>query len=286
MRRVLLATTPHHPRALDDAPALLAALAHGGAEALTCAWDDSLVQWAGARVHLLSPWDYQHRLPEFVAWLRRIESEASPLHSEALVTWNLHKGYLLELQSRGVRGLPTRILAGADDEALHDAARALGASEVVVKAAVGAGADGLFRWRITDPVPTERFAGLARRGDVVVQAYSPRIETEGELGVVWIDGRVHHVVEKRPKPGDFRVQPSFGGSNTVRAPNPGEVRLAEGIVAASPFPLRYARVDLIPSLDDDGWCLGELEVIEPELFLRLAPETATALAAALLRDSD
>lgn len=282
MDRVLLASTDGHPRAHDDAAALLGALHRLGADAQVVPWDSPLADWRGARVHLLSPWDYQHRLAEFFRWLDVIDRDAQPLHSAALVRWNIHKGYLLEFAERGVPVLPMRVFAPKESTDLEACAAELGAGEIVVKAAIGAGADGLFRWRAGDAVPSTALAALQTRGDIVVQAYSPRIESEGELGVVWIDEEVLHTVVKVPKPGDFRVQPSFGGSNRVRPATQEEARLARDIIDKSPYKPRYARVDLLRSAAGE-WCLGELEVIEPELFLREAPATADALARAILR---
>lgn len=280
--RVLLASTDSHPRAGDDAPALLAALRNTGAQASVASWDSPSAEWRGARVHLLSPWDYQHRLPAFLRWLDVIDAEAQPLHPAALVRWNIHKGYLLEFAERGVPVLPMRVIARDQAIDLEACASDLDAGELVVKAAIGAGADGLFRWRPGDAVPSESVAALRARGDIVVQTYSPRVESEGELGVVWIDGEVLHTVVKLPKAGDFRVQPSFGGSNVVRPATEEEVVIANRIIERSPHRPRYARVDLLRSAEGE-WCLGELEVIEPELFLRDAPRTAEALARAILR---
>ena len=53
-------------------------------------------------------------------------------------------------------------------------------------------------------------------------------------------------------------------------------------MAAAPGGWTYARVDLLRD-PDHGWCVIELEMLEPSLFLRHAPaEQITRLAEVLL----
>jgi hypothetical protein len=56
--------------------------------------------------------------------------------------------------------------------------------------------------------------------------------------------------------------------------------VAERAVAAAPGPVGFARVDMVPAAD--GPRLMELELIEPDLGLRLRPGASDALAAVIL----
>jgi glutathione synthase/RimK-type ligase-like ATP-grasp enzyme len=95
------------------------------------------------------------------------------------------------------------------------------------------------------------------------------------------DGEFSHAVVKRPKSGDFRVQPHLGGVTIPSPAPPGAIALARQALAAAPAKATYARVDMVP--DDDGSLLiMELELIEPALFLDHAPDKGAAFTRSIL----
>ena len=59
-----------------------------------------------------------------------------------------------------------------------------------------------------------------------------------------------------------------------------ERSLADQALRAAPGPTTYARVDVVPT--PDGPRLMELELIEPDLGLRLHPPSIAALVRAIL----
>nr|BFE87672.1 hypothetical protein GCM10020093_102730 [Planobispora longispora] len=65
----------------------------------------------------------------------------------------------------------------------------------------------------------------------------------------------------------------------LRTPEPDQVALAERVLAEFPGVL-YARVDMV-RLPDGSPALIEIELAEPYLFLRYAPDAAANLARAL-----
>jgi hypothetical protein len=99
------------------------------------------------------------------------------------------------------------------------------------------------------------------------------------MSLMFIDGSFSHAVEKRPSPGDFRVQHEFGGSvGPVDAP--ASLRgFGASVLATIQRPWTYARVDLVDTAR--GPVLMELELIEPSLFLVHAPNAAQMSADAL-----
>jgi hypothetical protein len=152
---------------------------------------------------------------------------------------------------------------------------ATGADALIVKPAVSGGA-----WK------TRR----VRRGEVVedtagttmlIQPYLPTITSEGETSLLFFGGRLSHVVNKRPRSGEFRVQEEFGGLYMVLDPPPaGALALAEQTLAAIDAPLLYARIDTVP--DADGrWLLMEAELIEPDFYFGVAPGGGGAFARAV-----
>jgi glutathione synthase/RimK-type ligase-like ATP-grasp enzyme len=116
---------------------------------------------------------------------------------------------------------------------------------------------------------------------MLVQPFVRDVTAGGEVSVMVFGGRVSHAVRKTAKTGDFRVQDEHGGTVHAHVTTSDEVTFAERAVAACALPPVYARVDLVR---DAGGALAlmELELIEPELFLRMAPGAAPALAAALV----
>jgi glutathione synthase/RimK-type ligase-like ATP-grasp enzyme len=102
---------------------------------------------------------------------------------------------------------------------------------------------------------------------LMVQPFQEQILTNGEITLIAFNGKVSHAVRKRAKPGDFRVQDDHGGTVEAYTPLRNEIEFAERAFAAChPTPC-YGRVDLVA--DRQGWlCVMELELIEPELWLR------------------
>src|SRR5213079_2799779 len=120
---------------------------------------------------------------------------------------------------------------------------------------------------------------LLANEDLMLQPYLSRVETDGELSAIFIDGRLTHGVRKVPVPGDYRVQDDFGAKDfAIAFP---DVALAQRVVDAAAIGTRllYARADFIDS--DHGLQLTELELVEPSLFFRHGPHAADALADAI-----
>ena len=264
----------------DDA-ALLAALDRAGIDATPQRWDDPDVDWAGFdAVVVRTTWDYDHRRDEFVAWARAVEAATRLWNPADVVRWNTHKGYLIELEDRGVPVVPTAWLGQGDTVDLHALAHDRRWDAVVVKPAVAAGARGLS---IVDTHPGDGQAAmdaLLGTGDVMVQPLLRRVASDGELSLVCLEGRYSHAVRKLPRDGDLRIHLEYGGTYVPEDPSDDLVALAEWVVDATGHDLLYARVDLIP--DDDGtWQVGEVEATEPSLYLDRVEGAADRMAAAI-----
>ena len=116
---------------------------------------------------------------------------------------------------------------------------------------------------------------------MIVQPLIEEIGRTGEFSLMLFDGAFSHAVVKRPKSGDFRVQPHLGGVTRASEPPPGGVALAKQALAATPAKATYARVDMV--MDDEGTLrIMELELIEPALFLDYAPDAGAAFIRAIV----
>lgn len=245
-----------------DRQVLLDALGRLGIRAEWWAWDDDRLDWTATRLAVVrSTWNYSRDVGAFLDWVDRAEA-ATALHNPPnVIRWNAHKSYLLELDRAGVPVVPTRLVPAGEWEAVAGLVAAAGWDEVVVKPAVGVGAEGAYR------VPTAALAATVPPPDVdvLVQPFVPSIATDGETSVILLDGAPSHAVCKMPRDGDYRVQEQHGGRQDAVPPNAAQLEVAAQALNVVGGDLLYARVDLV---DWQGTPhLMELELIEPSLFL-------------------
>jgi glutathione synthase/RimK-type ligase-like ATP-grasp enzyme len=253
------------------------ALRAAGAEVSAVPWTQFEGPESFNLVLPLVAWGYHLRLPEWRAFLERAEREAWPMvNPPALLRWNSDKAYLAELGRKGIASVPTLEVDHLNEAALTAAHGVLGAEEVVIKPPVSAAAWGTFRLKSGEPVPTE-----VHGERMLVQPWLGSVIEEGEYSLIFFGGRYSHCVAKRPKEGDFRVQPDHGGTTKPAELPEGALDVAEAALAAAPTEATYARVDLIRG-NGGGLQLMELELIEPALFLHCVPEATERFAAAIL----
>ncbi len=258
---------------------LQTALAKAGVSATPTPWVDHIDDASGLSGYpLILPlivWGY-HR--DHQRWMQatRTWTEADlPLANPATVLgWNSDKSYLRRLGERGV-AIPRTIWSeGVTADQVAAAFDALATDTLVVKPTVSGGA-----WR------TLRL----NRGDALIdppldaamiQPYLKSMETEGETSLLFFGGRFSHAVNKRPVPGDFRIQVQFGGTYRTVTPPDGAMALAEQVLAAIDEPLLYARIDMARGADGE-WLLMEAELIEPDFYLNNDPEAGAGFARAV-----
>jgi hypothetical protein len=263
----------------DMAP-LAAAVRAAGLSCEVVGWDDPSVDWSRFDLTLLrATWNYPQALPEFLAWLARVDTVTRLWNPQELVRWNLHKGYLLELAARGIPVVPTELVRMGSTVSLADIMAARGWHELVVKPAVSAGS---FRTIRTDQRSLEageaHLRSLSAERDVLVQEYVPAVEGYGERALIWIDGALTHAVRKSPR---FE-----GDAEQVSETMPitaAEAALAERVLASIDLPKLYARVDMAPGREGQP-VLMEVELVEPSLFFSACPQAPERMVRALVRE--
>ena len=225
----------------------------------------------------LVAWGYHLDYPNWLGLLDRAEAEHWPMiNPPALLRWNSDKAYLAELADRGVSTVPTLAVEACCDADLEEARRRFGSEWLVIKPPVSASASGTHRLGPNDDLP-----GDSARQPMIVQPLIEEISRTGEFSLMLFDGEFSHAVVKRPKSGDFRVQPHLGGITLPSKAPPGAERLAKQALASAPAKATYARVDIVP--DDEGTLrIMELELIEPALFLDHAPDAGAAFTRSVL----
>jgi glutathione synthase/RimK-type ligase-like ATP-grasp enzyme len=292
---IALLTCRHHDH-IDHASEgrLMQELVRQGAIVTLAAWDDVLTPLKAQdgepvipivyanRYVLRTTWDYWDRLDAFTHFVEKMEDGL--LNTRKTVLNNLNKAYLTKLEAAGVPIVPTVFVQRGEGAAAIDQAKRNNWSSLIIKPAIAAAAVGLRKFDHADDA-ADYLTELTRTGGALVQPYLPRITTEGETSLVYFDGRFSHAVTKLPAPGDFRSQVDFGGAYTLVEPTEAQLHVAELALTAwearyGDKPL-YARVDLVPGHDGQP-LLGELELIEPELFLDMAEHAAEMFASAIL----
>ena len=277
-RRIALVTCEVLPEPDPDQELLLAALRGAGVDAHLLPWDGAGVEPPGAfdLCVLRSCWNYPRAPEAFLAWCERAATESRLANPLPAVRWNLHKGYLRELEAAGVPTVPTAWVARGEETDLGEILDRQGWDEAVVKPAVSAASLHTRRFGRQDLDGEDggrRFlAGLVsnfdRGRDVMVQRYMPAVEGSGERALVWIAGELTHAVRKGPR---------FEGDHETVTEEAVPIAPAERELARAAIDhvlervlgpgddLLYARVDVV---DDEGSPrLCELELMEPSLFL-------------------
>lgn len=236
-------------------------------------WDDLMVDWTDFDAVLIrTTWDYMDRRDRYLRWA---EGVPRLFNSAEVVRWNTHKSYLRRLAPQHIA--PTTWLSQGQD---FDLSTLRGTH--FIKPQVGASARETLRFEPGDPQAQAWLDRLLAVEDVMVQPYLARVETEGEVSAIVIDGVISHRVRKIPNPGDFRVQDDYGARDEPTAFTDSQERVVTEVLQRLPSELLYARVDLL-ALDDGTPVVTEVELVEPSLFFRHAPQAADALAEALLR---
>ena len=259
---------------------LAEALATAGLTAVPTAWTDHIADASGLmRFPLVLPviaWGY-HR--DHARWMQACATwEAAGvkmLNPSSVLGWNSDKSYLGRLAEQGV-AIPDTVWIDGPTQADADAAfDRFGVDQIVVKPRVSGGAHKTLRLSRGDAMVG------APEGPAMIQPYLPSIETEGETSLLFFGGKLSHVVNKRPVPGEFRVQVQYGGGY-VALPEPpaAALALAERTLAVLGEDLLYARIDMAPDADG-GWRLMEAELIEPDFYLASAPEGGKRFAEAV-----
>ena len=270
MPTVAFLTDRERPAGMADDRLAVGPLARLGVSVRFVAWEDAEPDPAVSLWVIRSPWNYHRDAAAFLGRVARLVPLANPA---GLVRWNADKRYLVDLAERGVPIIPTVF---GPRESLAALVEATGWEEAVVKPAVSAA--GLGTIRVRGDCEESAFAPLAS-GEYLVQPFLPDVLSGGEISCVFLGGRYSHSVRKRPAEGNFLVHEEHGGRTEAASADSALIALGEAAIAACGQPTLYARVDWI--LTSAGPRLVELELIEPELFLRFDTASPARFAEAI-----
>ena len=276
MRSAILVPAPDYPEDWDWAYEVEAAvLLRAGFSVEARPWNDAGDLSEFDLVMPLVAWGYHQDPGHWHALLDRLEcARVHMLNPVPLLRWNSDKRYLAELGEKGVVTIPTMLVESLDDDSLG-ALRSRFGDDLVIKPPISASAYGTHRLSWSDPVPSSAL-GQA----MLVQPFLRSVADEGEYSVMLFGGRFSHCIVKRPKHGDYRVQPHLGGTEQPCAPPDGAIELAHAALGAAPAAAVYGRVDMMR--DNEGrLAVVELELIEPALWLQHAPDDGQSFVDAI-----
>ncbi len=269
----------------DDDECLARELESRGYSVHAVVWNAADVDWGRfAAVIVRSTWDYHLHIDAFRAWLSHLEELGVTVwNPPALMRWNTAKTYLRQLVDRGVSIVETRWVAQHERTSLASIVEAAQWEQFVVKPSVSASAHRTWRGSISEAVVLEaNFRAAVTHGGVLVQRFLPEVTSDGEWSLLFYGGEFSHAVIKRPRAGDFRVQREHGGSSrSASAPAYAIASAGAALHEAEVLHAKsaYARVD--GCLVNNRFVLMELELIEPDLYLRSHADAPRRLADAL-----
>ena len=254
-------------------------------------WEVEMVPWRSDvdwddydLVYICTPWDYQSDVGAFLDVLETIErSSAQLVNSLELVRWNLEKTYLQELEIRGADIVPSLFFDRFDVERVAACFAAHNTGKIVVKPVVGANADHIVV--LSDPLSDDIIDELRKtyaRRPFFVQPFVESVTSEGEYSLFFFGGDYSHAILKKPRAGDFRTQEEHGADILSIEAAPALVETARHVLGVvNPQPV-YVRADFVRDTGD-RFLLMELELIEPSLYFRTDPGSASRFARALTR---
>lgn len=246
-------------------------------------WDDTTVDWTKYEVIIIkSPWDYHYKHEAFLSWLSQLDQlPCKVLNPTQLIRWNFHKKYLTEIAASGFDVIPSVILSGVIAHDLPDLFHKFNSSKIVLKPCISAGAyNTLVLTREMIAEKSEEINQLMNGMDYLVQPFIPQIE-EGEWSLLFFGGQYSHGLIKLPAEGEFRVQHYYGGTFQRHTPNEDTLKTASELVNRFAPNSLYARVDGV--MVGGRFWLMEIELIEPMLYMTVAPESFENYYSALVQ---
>jgi glutathione synthase/RimK-type ligase-like ATP-grasp enzyme len=220
----------------------------------------------------LVAWGYHTRIERFRRIMDHLSATGAPvLNPPDIVGWNADKRYLRDLADAGVRIIPTVFTERLSDAVIAETRTDFG-HEVVLKPVVSAGAKNtlVFRGDALADAPREG-KSAPPDGPAMIQPFMPAVQSEGEWSLLFFGGAFSHAVLKTPKGGDFRSQPDYDAHLRALPPPPEALELAHAALDyVGRNRLLYARADMVRDAREH-FCLMELELIEPDLYLAYDP---------------
>ncbi len=254
------------------------ALQKKGFRVIRKSWDATDFDWSQCKYAIFrTTWDYFERFEEFFKWFTKTQKALQFINSPEVIYWNLDKHYLRDIQEM-VNIPPTLFIEKGAENSLEVLFEQTKWKKAVLKPAIAGAARETFLLDSNNYTKHESdLQRLISHEAMLFQEFQYRIQEQGEISLIMIGGEYSHAVLKKAKKGDFRVQDDFGGTVEEYTPTEEEIEFATKALIACPYKTLYARIDVFYD-NNNLLALGELELIEPELWFRNHPKAAVQLA--------
>jgi glutathione synthase/RimK-type ligase-like ATP-grasp enzyme len=274
--------TPYIQNILLEQELLKSAFEAQGLKVDIAYWDNPTYEWQETKsVFFRTIWDYFERFDEFWEWLEQVKTKTRLINSYELIKWNIDKHYLKDISSWGIETVPTYFADKGCNMKLHEIAKRNQWKDLVIKPAISASAFKTYKILANEIQANEKlFNSLVQERNMLVQPYFETITQLGEASLMVFDGKFTHAILKKAQPGDFRVQDDYGGTVHNYIPTKAEINFAEKVFETCKTKPVYGRVDIVWD-NDKNFYLSELEIIEPELWIRNYPKCAERIAEAV-----
>ncbi|MDA0345004.1 MAG: hypothetical protein O3C54_03485 [Proteobacteria bacterium] len=274
--------TPYIQNILLEQELLKSAFEAQGLKVDITYWDNPTYEWQETKSVLFRTiWDYFERFDEFWDWLEQVKTKTRLINSYELIKWNIDKHYLKDMSSWGIETVPTYFADKGCNMKLHEIAKRNQWKDLVIKPAISASAFKTYKILANEIQANEKlFNSLVQERNMLVQPYFETITQLGEASLMVFDGKFTHAILKKAQPGDFRVQDDFGGTVHNYIPTKAEINFAEEVFKTCKTKPVYGRVDIVWD-NDKNFYLSELEILEPELWIRNYPKCAERIAEAV-----
>ena len=274
--------TPYIQNILLEQELLKSAFESQGLKVDITYWDNPSYEWQQTKSVLFrTVWDYFERFDEFWEWLEQVKTKTKLINSYELIKWNIDKHYLKDLKNNDIQVVPTYFADRGNNISLQEIANSKDWKHIVIKPAISASAFNTYKITNDEIEQKEQlFHELLQTHDMLVQPFFPTISELGEASLMVFGGKFTHAILKKAKAGDFRVQDDFGGTVHDYNPTQEEIKFAEKVFQSCTSLPIYGRVDIVWDSNKHIY-LSELEIIEPELWIRNRPESANKIAEAV-----
>ncbi len=284
--KLAIITCQDLPNGVEDDQGFFNALRNLNIDTDVISWDAD-VDWSVYDACLLrSVWDYHERVDAFNHWLTGLENITEVINHVDVVRWNQNKKYLSELADFGITIAPTEWLSVEHEFDLATWSQQQNATHFFLKPVIGADSSGTLKFENSKEgleTAQQHLDLWLPQVDMMLQPYLPQVETYGETSAIYFAGSLAHAVRKVPVTGDYRVQDTFGATDTAYQLTAVEMALSKAclnFLEQKFSTVVYARFDFLH--DDQGSAyLNEAELIEPSLFFAHGPESADMFAQAI-----
>jgi len=261
------------------------ALERKGLKVTKTYWDNTDFDFSEAKITLFRTiWDYFHRFDEFSKWLEVTKHKTTFINPPEIIYWNIDKHYLKDLAEKGINIPNTYFIEKGDKRTLTEIFNNCNWKDAVLKPTISGAGRHTYKLNSENINLHEKiFKELISKEDLMLQEFQYNIYEKGELAFIIFNGKFSHAVLKKGKKGEFKVQDDFGGTVHNYNPTKEEIEFAEKVVEVCKPSPTYARVDIIFD-NNNKPAIGELELIEPELWFRFFLKSADLFADAIIEE--